>query len=329
MATLTSKYSLAEQAKRLDPDGKLSEIVESLNLEMGEILNEAPWLPSNDIWTNKTVRRGSLPTGSWRKLNSGVATEASRVTDVLDVIGMLETYAEYDKEYIDNMPEPARARLDEAKAFLEGLGQTLISSILYSDADADPDKMHGLAPRMATLDGEFVIGNGGTGSDTTSIFVVTWGRTEVYMVYPKNSGVVGIKHTDLGEVTLTDATTSAPNTSQYQGYRDHFQVKCGLVVKHPKAIGRIANIETTVGAANSFNEDKLIELLNNMKTGPMTRIYCNQRIKTQGEIALKDKLNVNWTADKGLSGEPFLSFQSIPVRKIDKQILLNTETAIS
>ena len=88
MATLVSKYGLLEQAKRIDPDGKLSVIVEYLNRKMGEILNEVPWMPSNDVWTNKTLRRGNLPTGTWRKMNTGVATEVSRTTEGLDVIGM-------------------------------------------------------------------------------------------------------------------------------------------------------------------------------------------------------------------------------------------------
>jgi len=129
MPTLTTYYGLVEQAKRLDPDGKLSTIVEVLNREMGNILAEAPWLPSNDTWTNKTLRRGTLPTSSRRKLNSGVAKSNSRTTEVMDVIEMREVYAEYDKDYIDAFPEPGRARLMEAEAFLEGLGQDLVSDI--------------------------------------------------------------------------------------------------------------------------------------------------------------------------------------------------------
>ena len=328
MATNTGYYGLVEQAKRLDPNGSLATIVEVLNREMGMILQEAPWLPSNDTWINKTTRRGTLPTGSRRKLNKGVAKEVSRTTDIIDVIEMIETYAEYDKDYIDSFPEPSRARLQEAAAFLEGLGQTLCSDILYADANKDPDAMHGLAPRLDTLDGEFVIDSSGTGSDVTSIYVVTWGNTEVHLIYPKNMANLGIKHTDLGEVTISDATTLVASTSQFQGYRDHFQVKCGLVVRHPKCIGRVANIESS-GSTNTFDEDKLITLLNNMKTGPSSRIYCNQTVKTQAEIKLKDKSNVNWTMTNGLDGVPFLSFRGIPVRQIDKDILLNTETAIS
>ncbi|MCK9483390.1 MAG: hypothetical protein M0R34_03405, partial [Candidatus Marinimicrobia bacterium] len=237
MPTLTTYYGLVEQAKRLDPDGKLSTIVEVLNREMGNILAEAPWLPSNDTWTNKTLRRGTLPTSARRKLNSGVAKSNSRTTEVMDVIEMREVYAEYDKDYIDAFPEPGRARLMEAEAFLEGLGQDLVSDILYCNSHKDPDGMHGLAPRLDTVDGEFVINANGS-SAVTSIYVVTWGPNYAHLIYPKNMANLGIKHTDLGEVTITDATTSAPNTSQFQGYRDHFQVKCGLVVRHPKCIGR-------------------------------------------------------------------------------------------
>ena len=52
---------------------------------------------------------------------------------------------------------------------------------------------------------------------------------------------------------------------------------------------------------------------------------------TQMQIRLKDKNNVNYTMDSGdgLSGMPLMRFQGIPIRKIDREILLNTEAAIS
>lgn len=328
MATLTNKYSLVEQAKRLDPDGKLAMIAEVLNRETGMILQEAPWIQSNDIWTNKTVRRASLPSGTRRKLNSGVPTGVSRVTELLDVMEAVAIYAEYDRDWINSFPDKGVARLQEAKAFIEGLGQGLISDILYANANLDPDALHGLAPRLATVDDEYVINAGGSGDDTTSIYVVTWGEDEVYLTYPKNMTNLGIIHEDKGLVTITDATTSAPNTSQFEGYRDYFEVKCGLVVRNPKCIGRVANIEVT-GSSNIFNEDDLINLLEEMVITPGTRIYCNQRIRAQARIALKDKLNVHWSVNQGLGGTPFLMFDEIPVRKIDKDILLNTETSIS
>ncbi len=330
MATLVSKYSLIEQAKRINPDGTQAVIAEILNYE-NPMLLDAPWLASNDIWTNKSLRRASLPTGSWRKMNGGVATEVSRTTEIMDVIGMLETYCETDKEYIDNQPDAKQARMDEARAFIEGLGQTLGSAMLYGNALTTPEKMHGLAPRLATIDSQYIIGQSGTGSDVTSIYIVTWGRSSVHLIYPKNGDAqLGIKHKDLGEVTISSSTTAVASAAQYQGYRDHFQVKCGLVVKDPRCMGRLANIETS-GASNLFDEDNLIKILNRMKTNEGTRIYCNDTVLSQMQIKLKDKNNVNYSSGQGngLSGEVPIYFQGIPVRKIAREILLNTEDAIS
>jgi len=45
MSTLVSKYSLLEQAKRMDPDGTQAQIAEILNYE-NAMLMDAPWAVS-------------------------------------------------------------------------------------------------------------------------------------------------------------------------------------------------------------------------------------------------------------------------------------------
>jgi len=324
MATLTSTYSMVEQAKRIDPSGNQALIAEVLNRKMGSILQEAPWMPSNDVWTNKTTRRGSLPTGSRRKLNARVTQSVSRTTEIMDVIEQLEDYCDVDAALVDSMPSPALFRAGEVDAFIEGLGQTIASDILYGNANTNPDSMHGLAPRLGTLDARFVIGGGGTGSDVTSAYVVTWGQTSAFLIYPKNmAATLGVQHEDKGQIT------SELSTGLMEVYRDHFVIRCGLVVRDPRAIGRVANIESA-GADNTFDEDDLITLLNNMNTGAGTRIYVNETILTQMQIRMKDKSNVYFTAGgDALSGEPPLYFQGTPIRQISREILLNTEDAIS
>ena len=325
MTTLTSKYSLVEQAKRIDPSGNQAQIAEVLNRKVGGILAEAPWLPSNDIWTHKTTRRGSLPTGSRRKLNQRITQSVSRTTEIMDVIENIEDYCDVDVLLADSMPSPAMFRAGEVDAFLEGIGQTVASDILYGDANADPDSMHGLAARMGTVDGRFVIDAGGTGSDVTSIYLVTWGQPTAHLLYPKNLAAnLGVQHTDKGQVT------SETTNGLIEVYRDHYTIRVGLSVRDPRAIARLANIESS-GTSNTFDEDDLIALVNNMNVGPGTRMYVNDTIMTQMQIRLKDKNNVNYTMDggDGLSGMPLMRFQGIPIRKIDREILLNTETAIS
>jgi hypothetical protein len=246
---------------------------------------------------------------------------------------MLETYSEIDVELINNAPSPQQARMDEARAFIDGLGNELSDTLVYGNTQATPEEFTGLEPRLGTLaTSDNVLDAGGSGGDTTSVFVVQWGPNQVFMTYPMNSAPnVGIRHRDLGEQTVSGANTSGTlhNQNQFQAFRDHFQVKAGLVVKDPRCIGRIANIEAS-GTTNIFDEDDLITLLNRMKGGGKgASIYVHEEIKTQMEIALKDKNNVNYTADggDGLGGVPMMRFRGHPVRLEDSIIL--TETAVT
>ena len=325
MSALTSTYSLVEQAKRIDPSGNQAKIVEVLNRNVGQVLAEAPWMPSNDIWTHKTTRRGTLPSGSRRKLNQRITQSVSRTTEIMDVIEMIEDYSDVDVALADSMPSTAMFLAGEVDAFIEGLGQTIVSDIFYGDSNEDPDGMHGLAARMGTADGRFVIDEGGTGGDVTSIYIVNWSADTAHLLYPKNMmSNLGVQHTNKGQVT------SETSSGLIEVYRDHFVIRCGLSIRHPRAIGRLANIESA-GTSNTFDEDNLIKLVNNMVIGAGARIYVNETVSTQMQIRLKDKNNVNYTMDQGdgLSAMPLMRFQGIPIRKIDREILLNTETAIS
>ncbi len=323
MATLdaTGQMTLLELAKRREPDGELAAVAEILS-RSNPVLQDMPFMEANGKTYHKSVRRGSLPGGTWRKINAGVSSESSQTTEVTDAIGMLETYSEVDKALAEMSGDIARFRMIEAKAFIEGLSQTLAGAVFYSNSATDPEQITGLSPRTSTVDGQFILDGSGTGSDLTSIYVVQWGLDKVHGVYPSGHPQLGVQRNDLGEVTLEDA-----GGKKYQGYRDHYVVKMGLVVRDPRAIGRYANIESS-GASNIFDEDKLIGLLNEMPDDHgNTVIYVNSTVKTQMEIKLKDKANVNYTVDNGLGGVPVLRFRGIPVKKC--AAIVNTETAIS
>jgi len=328
MATTAADYTLLEQAKRIDPDGKQAKIAEIMTKEVSMLL-DIPFYPSNDVWSHKTTRRASLPSGTWRGLNEYVASEKSLVDEVLDVIGICETFAKYDIEYINNMPNPKEARLTEAKAFIEGLAQSLCSAFLYSNNKVYPNKPHGIAPRLNTL-GRYVVSAGGS-SNLTSIYVINWDSDTVFGVYPKNSEVPGSENgypviqTDLGE--QVDVNSAG---AMLRVYVDNFKIKAGLVIKDPRCIGRVANIPSATASAVAF-EDNLITLIDRMKIGAGTRIYMNETLISACRIRMKDKQNVHWTPGKGtgLFGEPVMYFDEIPVRKIDSAILLNSESQVA
>ena len=315
-----SQLTLLELAKRTDPKGNMAIIAEVLQRD-NEILQDAPWIEANDTFGHKIVQRMTLPSGSWRKLNAGVAAEASQTRELTETIGMLETYSEADKDLVIAAADPRAFRNSEALAFLEGLSQTLATTFIYGNAGADPEKFTGLAPRLDVLAQTNVLGAGGSGGDTTSMFVVPWGEDKVFFTYPKGSKSNGVNHTDLGEVTKVDSSGY-----MWQVYRDHFQVKCGLVVKDERCIARIANCETS-GTTNIFDEDLLITALNKMPmSGRGAIVYVNATLKTYIEIIAKDKSNVFYTAKDAFGVEQTM-VRGCPIHKVDA--ILDTETVVA
>lgn len=322
--TTYKQLTLAELAKRKDPSGNLTIIAEIL-AEDNEILEDAPWMEANDTFSHMITRRLTLPTGAWRKLNKGVDIESSQTIQISETIGMLETYSEADRDLVDAAPNPKGFRMSEATAFLEGLSQTFAQTLMYGNATTTPEKFTGLAPRLNDTTMNNVYSAGGSGSDTTSVFVVQWGENKTHLVFPKGSSSMGIMHQDLGEVTVSTATTAVGSSAQHQAYRDHFQIKVGLAVRDDRSIARMVNIKTT-GTSNIFNPDDLIAIINRMPArGKGAVIYCNHTIYTQMDIQAMDKSNVLYNTSN-VFGVPTVHFRGFPVRKVDQ--ILETETSI-
>lgn len=204
------------------------------------------------------------------------------------------------------------------------MSQTWAATLVYGNSQKDPSHFTGLAVRMNSVSATTnVISAGGSGA-LTSVYIVQWGLNRVFCIYPKGHPHFGVEHEDKGQVTLQDS-----EGNNFEGYRDHFALRSGLVVKDDRCIARIANIESA-GTSLVFDEDYLIRLLNRMPMrGRGASIYANEAILSQMEIKLKDKTNVNFTPAKGegLAGEPMMYFRGNPIRKVDQ--ILNSETGIT
>jgi len=181
------------------------------------------------------------------------------------------------------------------------------------------------------LDQTTVFDGGNSGG--TSIYVVDWGYRGAYGIYPAaaaNRGPLGLSiNTNPSGAANGKEKLLDSSYNPYYGYVTQFKWWCGLAVKDELKIGRYCNINPTIGGANSFNEDKLIELLNrghfNRAT---TRIYVNATIATQAQIRLKDKTNAHWNMGKSaLSGLPLLDFDGVIVRRLDA--IKDTETVVT
>ena len=316
--------TITDVAKRLDPNGKVDKIVEIL-MQTNEVLEDMVVIEGNLPTGHKTTIRSGLPEAAWRMLNYGVQPSKSRTTQITDTCGMLEAYAEIDKDLADLNGNTASFRLSEDRAFLEAMNLQQASTLFYGDTTKNPERFLGLGPRYSEKDKSKadnainILDAGGTGSKCASIYLTVWGENTMHAIYPKGSKA-GFQHKDLGEVTLTDE-----NGGRYQGYRTHYKWDIGLTVRDWRYIVRITNIPENLTGVKLI--DLLVEASEMLPNKSMGRpaFYMNRQIRTALRKEIMNKNNVHLSIDD-VAGKKVLTFDDIPVRRCD--VLLNTEQAI-
>lgn len=315
-----NQLTLVEIAKRsLNKNAlKIAELLAKKNA----ILDDAVWVEANDVTSHVTTKRTLLPAGSWRGFNEGVSSEASATSQFREDIGMLETESVIDAELAKLASGGERSlRSDEDSAFVEGLGQTLATALFYGNKSADIRKINGFATRYNLTSLDNVIGQSGTGSDTTSVWIIEWGKDACHLIYPKGAKAGGIEIEDCGKIRVTDS-----NGKSWMAWSTRFRAHVGLVVRDDRAVQRIVNIETS-GTTNILDEDNLIASINLLPSlGDSAVIYCNRTIMTQLDIIAKDKTNVNYNFENW-AGKRVLTFRGVPVKLCEN--IVNTETAVS
>lgn len=336
LATQVSTY--ADVAKRLDPSGGIAGILEILN-KFNPILTDLLVKECNDGTGHKTTVRTGIPQAAWRLLNYGVPRVKSTTAAVRDTTGMLEVYAECDKDLADLSGNAKAYRMSEATAIMEGMSQQMAETFFYGNTGINPERFLGLAPRYAdglvsrTPSGANVFQGGGSDPNkNTSAYLVTFGDTATHGLYPKGS-VAGLRHKDLGEDTLKDDAGG-----QYQGYRDHFKWDLGLTVRDWRKNGRLANISTATADLN--DPTKLKALIRSMidlseqlpiasedsNAGGDKRVwYVSKSIRSALRWAILEKLAGNLTWET-VNGKRVVVFDDIIVRRCDA--ILETEAVV-
>ncbi len=325
MGTLsTTNPTLADVAARMTADGKIDpQIVEMLN-ETNEVLDDMTVIEANGFTEHKTTVRSGLPAGTWRKLNYGVQPEKSRTVPVKDSMGMLETYAEVDKALADLNGNSAAWRLSEDRAFIEGMNQTMATTLFYGDSSADPEKFMGLAPRYNSLSAENamnIIDAGGTGIDNASIWLIVWGPNTCHTIFPKGSAA-GLQSRDLGEHTLTDAAGG-----RYQGYSTHYKWDIGAVLRDWRYVVRIANIDVSDLTKNAASGADLIDLMTqalelvpNVGMG-RPAFYMPRKLRSFLRRQITNKVAASTLTMEEIAGKKVVAFDGVPCRRTDALLL--------
>lgn len=321
----TNALTLADHAKRMDPDGKIPAIVELLS-QTNPILTDMVYVEGNLPTGHRTTIRTGLPAAAWRLLNYGVQPSKSTTAQVTDSCGMLEAYAEVDKALADLNGNTNAFRLSEDQAFLEAMNQQMAETLFYGDTRINPQRFTGLSARYNDLtakNAQNIIDAGGTGSNLTSIWLVVWGTNTVHGIFPKGQAA-GLSHKDKGEVTLEDA-----EKGKYEGYRTHYKWDNGLTVRDWRYVVRIANIDTTkLGANDGPNLATLmvqaLHRIPNLQMGNAV-FYMNRDAAEYLDIQATEKASLAISV-KETEGVWWTSFRGVPVRTCDA--LLSTESQV-
>lgn len=331
MATLATTHpTLADVAKRLDPNGKVDSIVEILN-ETNEILEDMVWMEANGTTSHTSTIRVGLPTPTWRKLYGGVQPTKSETAQVVDTTGMLEAYAEVDKKLADLNGNTGAFRLSESRAHLEGMSQEMADTLIYGNEGTEPEAFMGLAPRfndLSAANADNIIDAGGTGSDNQSIWLVVWGPDRCHGIYPKGS-MAGIQSEDLGRVTIEDVDGSG---GRMEAYRSHFSWDAGIVVKDWRYVVRIANIDTSnLTSDASGSSADLVDLMTQALELPPNLngravFYVSRGVRSYLRRQIRNSTNMNLTIAE-VAGKHVVMFDEVPVRRVDA--LVATEAQVT
>lgn len=333
MATLSSyALTLADWAKRLDPDGKVPSIVELL-AQSNEVLQDMQWIEGNLPTGHRTTVRTGLPTPAWRLLNQGVQPTKSTTAQVDEQCGMLEAWSEVDKDLAMLNGNVGAFRLSEAKAFIEAMNQEMAQTIFYGNAGLAPEEFTGLSIRYSSstaASGQNVIKAGGAGSDNSSVWLVGWGDQTIHGIFPKGSKA-GLIHEDLGEQTIE--TSSGIAGTRMRAFQDHWQWKCGVAVKDWRYAVRICNIDISNLVAKSSAADlieNMIKAIHRIPSMGMCKpvFYMNRTVKQMLDIQRRDDVQTGGSLIyNDVDGKLIPSFRGIPIRVVDA--LLETESTVS
>lgn len=329
MATIgNSNLSLADLAAQAEPNGgKISDVVELLEQKCPLVRNMT-WEQANDGSQHKSTIRTGLPTPTWRKLYGGIAPTKGTTAQVVDSVGQLEALSEADKDLIDYSADPGKARLNEARAHIQGMSHTMESTVFYGDSALYPERFTGLAPRYSSLSAQnadnIVVGDG-SGSDNTSIWLIDHDDTTFHGLYSRGA-VAGLQHMDEGE----DWTTQSDDaTKKFKIYRDHFKWNAGIRLGDWRGVGRIPNIDISDLAtlANTKNLiTKMIMLSERIDAVGKPVWYVNRTIREKLRLGIIEKISTNLTWET-VEGKRVMMFDGFPVERTDA--LLNTEALVS
>lgn len=336
MATLgANAVTLADIAKRLDPDGKIADIAELLS-QNNEVLTDGVFKEGNLPTGHRMTVRTGLPTVAWRLYNQGVAPSKSTTAQITEQCGMLEAWSEVDKDEAELNGNVDAFRLSEGLSYIESMNQEMASTFFYGNSSTAPEEFTGLSIRYSDIgsgspaNSQNIISGAGSGSDNSSIWLVGWGDQSIFNPYPKGSKA-GLVHENFGVVTVE--TTAGIGGTRMRAYQERWQWKCGVALKDWRYVVRIPNIDISNLVAKSSAADLIELMIKAIHRIPNLRMckpvfYMNRSCLQMLDIQKRDDvITGGGLTYSNADGILTPAFRGIPIRVSDA--LTETEAAVA
>ena len=295
-------------------DGQYQIVGEILEREI-PLFRDAPMIEANNITFHEYTVRNTLPASSLVRANK--RRQGAKGSVRMETVHLEKRAITYrvDVEDLKKSPNPQEFLNNEMRAGLIGIGQDFDTQMFYGTGIGD--EMEGLAPKLDTIglevEGPFVIDNGDSTGDLTSMYLVAWDvAAGVSLAYPKGSSA-GITMKDHGIVPSWGDEGSDTGFIEYATHE--VRVSGGLVVKDDRAIGRIANIDVSAPSETTFDENNFILMVNQFPAHLRNKIkgYASRNLKASIDMRANAKDNAYYTAMDvfgkhvpGISGVPIM-----------------------
>lgn len=266
MATIGNKFvGLLDYAQGLTSDRKIGRTIEALH-QLNPLMLDAHMEECNDGSGHRSYIRTGLGAVGWGKLYQGIPQSKATKQQVRDTTGFVERLSTIDTRMLELAgPNAAALRNDEANAALEAISQDVQSNFFYADTATTPERFLGMAARYGAISGggaaaAQIVDAGGSGSDNTSVWMVTWGPMATRLIYPEGS-TAGIERKDMGVQRVLD-----DNSMPYFAKEEYFKQSVGVSVGDWRYNVRAANIDVSDLKAGTVNIYKILQKM----------IYANQ-----------------------------------------------------
>lgn len=333
MATIGSSfYDLIDHFQRTDENRQIATIIEMLK-ETNAVLEDALAVECNQGTKHRTTIRTGLPSVTWGQFYKGISQSKSTTAQVDDATGFVEQLSSIDTRLLKISKNPDAVRLTEAQAALEAISQEVASTLFYGNDALDPTKFLGLAPRFndtTAANGGQIVKAGGSGSDNTSVWFVTWGDTKSHLIYPEGTSA-GVQREDKGEQRTVDG-----DGNPYFVKEELITQHVGVSVRDWRSVARICNIDVSNLTAGSVDIYKFMrqafwKVNKHRQPGTRMAIYCNSNVleALDADSTPTTSTSASFVRLKPMEvdGQEVMSYRGIPVRQCDA--ILNTEAVVS